>query len=367
MGLTASQLTLDDWRNFEHLELVPSLGMTILHGQNAAGKTNAVEALQLLTAGVSFRKPHVADLVRAGASSARAQLTLTGDGRVVDMAVYVADGKRRFARNGKKCPAADVPQTLMSVLFNPDDLSFVKRGAACRRDELDGFGRQANRGYGRLLAAYQRAVDQRNHLLKEERPDLSMLAAWDASVAAGGAALLSARLRLFCRLRDLLVRAYGEIAPGERLSCTYESSLGTEDTLVDASRETLTERLMEALEETRQESLRRQQTTVGPQRDELVFRIDERDARTFGSQGQQRSIVLAWKMAEVRLAHEIVGQPPLLLLDDVMSELDARRRETMTRFVQDGVQTVVTTTNLGYFPQELLDRARVVHIGLSVR
>ena len=124
---------------------------------------------------------------------------------------------------------------------------------------------------------------------------------------------------------------------------------------------------MEALEETHQESLRRQQTTVGPQRDELVFRIDGRDARTFGSQGQQRSIVLAWKMAEVRLAHEIVGQPPLLLLDDVMSELDARRRETMTRFVQDGVQTVVTTTNLGYFPQELLDRARVVHIGLSVR
>lgn len=367
MGLVASRLTLDDWRNFEHLELVPSSGMTILYGQNAAGKTNAIEALQLLTAGISFRRPHVLDLVREGESAARAALTLMGDGRVVDMAVRVTNGKRRFERNGKKCPAAEVPQTLMSVLFNPDDLSFVKRGASYRRDELDGFGRQANRGYGRLLAAYQRTIEQRNHLLREEHPDLSMLAAWDASAAAGGASLLSARLRLFCRLRDHLVKAYGEIAPGERLTCTYESSLGAEHELVEASRELLTKRLMGALETTRQESLRRQQTTVGPQRDEMIFCIDGRDARTFGSQGQQRSIVLAWKMAEVRLAHEIVGQMPLFLLDDVMSELDVRRRETMTRFVQDGVQTVVTTTNLGYFPQELLDRARVVHVGLSVQ
>lgn len=366
MGLAASTLTLDDWRNFGHLELAVSPGMTILHGQNAVGKTNVVEALQLLTAGSSFRRPHAAEFVREGATSARAALALTGDGRVVDMAVCVADGRRRFARNGKKCAAADVPQTLMSVLFNPDDLSFVKRGAAWRRDELDGFGRQANRGYGRLSVAYQRAIEQRNHLLKEDRPDLSMLAAWDASVAAGGAALLSARLRLFCRLRGHLVAAYGEIAPGERLTCTYRSSLGVEEELVGLSRDTLAERLADALERTRPESLRRQQTTVGPQRDELAFRIDDRDVRSFGSQGQQRSIVLAWKMAEVRLAHEIVGQAPLLLLDDVMSELDARRRETMTRFVQGGVQTVVTTTNLGYFPQELLTKARVVHVGLSL-
>ena len=169
----------------------------------------------------------------------------------------------------------------MSVLFNPDDLSFVKRGAAWRRDELDGFGRQANRGYGRLSVAYQRAIEQRNHLLKEDRPDLSMLAAWDASVAAGGAALLSARLRLFCRLRGHLVAAYGEIAPGERLTCTYRSSLGAEEELVGLSRDTLAERLADALERTRPESLRRQQTTVGPQRDELAFRIDDRDVRSF--------------------------------------------------------------------------------------
>lgn len=101
---------------------------------------------------------------------------------------------------------------------------------------------------------------------------------------------------------------------------------------------------------------------MGPQRDDIAFTIDGRDARVYGSQGQQRSIVLAWKMAEVRLSQEVVGEQPLLLLDDVMSELDEGRRDAMTRFVQSGIQTVVTTTNLGYFPEELLLDAKVVRI-----
>ena len=109
--------------------------------------------------------------------------------------------------------------------------------------------------------------------------------------------------------------------------------------------------------------LRRQQTTVGPHRDDVAFLIEGRDARAYGSQGQQRSVVLALKMAEVLLSAEVVGNQPLLLLDDVMSELDERRREAVTRFARRGVQTVITTTNLGYFSPELLDGAEVVGYG----
>jgi len=129
------------------------------------------------------------------------------------------------------------------------------------------------------------------------------------------------------------------------------------------SRDELCDRFAARLEELRADELRRQMTLIGPQRDDIVFTIDDRDARSFGSQGQQRSIVLAWKMAEVELCEEILGDKPLLLLDDVMSELDGVRREAVTRFVQGGIQTVVTTTNLGYFPQELLDHAKVVSFG----
>ena len=360
MGLTVSSLALRDWRSFRERDVELS-GMTVLHGRNAVGKTNTVEALQLLTAGQSFRKPKPAQLIREGAESAKVAARLEGDGRVVDMACVVEPTKRTFTRNGKRVHAGEVPETLMSVPFNPDDLSFVKRGASYRRDELDGFGRQANRGYAKVLSAYQRAVEQRNRLLKDDYPDLALLDAWDASVALGGATLLQSRLRLFERLRVKIAEVYREISEGEELTCTYVCSLG--EGVIGMSRDELCDLFAQRLVERRADEVRRQQTLVGPQRDDVTFSIDGRDARAFGSQGQQRSIVLAWKMAEVSLCEEILGEKPLLLLDDVMSELDSVRRDAVTRFVQGGIQTVITTTNLGYFPEDLLAGAKVVSMG----
>ena len=361
MGLLVDSLELRDWRNFEHRDISFSPGMTVLHGHNAVGKTNTVEALQLLTAGVSFRKPRPVQLVREGCQSACATLNLRGDGRVVDVSCIVEGSRRKFRRNGKPCQSADVPESLMSVLFNPDDLAFVKRGASQRRDELDAFGRQANRGFAKVLAAYQRAVEQRNRLLKEDDPNLALLDAWDASVALGGATLLLARLRLFDRLVPKVCDIYAQICDGEELSCTYECTLGED--VSGMARDELTARFLDRLANGRRDDLRRQQTLVGPHRDDLSFMLNGRDARTYGSQGQQRSVVLAWKMAEVGLAAEILGEQPLLLLDDVMSELDERRRAAVVGFVQGGIQTVVTTTNLGYFPPELLEASKVVSFG----
>lgn len=360
MGLVVETLSMRNWRNFGERSIDLSPGMTVLCGHNAVGKTNTVEALQMLTAGASFRKPKPAQLVREECDSARIEARLTGDGRVVDVACDIENQRKRFTRNGKRCVAADLSDSLMSVLFNPDDLSFVKRGASYRREELDDFGRQANRGFAKVLAAYGRSIEQRNRLLKAEHVDFALLDAWDASVALGGATLLVARVRLFERLRAHISRIYEEISEGERLDCTYESSLGQD--LSGMSRDEVCDLFAARLAEGRDDDLRRQQTLVGPHRDDLTFTIDGRDARAFGSQGQQRAVVLAWKMAEVELAQEIVGERPLLLLDDVMSELDERRRAAMCRFVQNGIQTVITTTNLGYFPQELLDDAKVVEI-----
>jgi DNA replication and repair protein RecF len=361
MGLAVSRLALTDWRSFADRVVDLSPGLTILCGPNATGKTNTVEALQLLTAGASFRHPRTQELLREGADAGRAAARLEGDGRVVDVACDVAGGKRKFMRNDKPCRPSDLSATLMSVLFCPDDLSFVKQGARYRRDELDGFGVQANAGYRKVARAYARAIEQRNRLLKDPEPDLSLLAAWDASVALGGATLLHARLSLFTRLRRHLRTIYAQVGGGEDLDCTYESSLGTGLDL--RGRDELRDLYLDRLEELREEELRRGVTLVGPQRDDIAFTIDGRDARSFGSQGQQRSVVLAWKMAEVAIAREVLGEQPLLLLDDVMSELDETRRAAMTRFVQGGIQTVVTTTNLSYFPADLLSDAEVIPYG----
>ena len=361
MGLLVKTLELQDFRSFGEKVVGLAPATTILCGPNAAGKTNTVEALQLLTAGYSFRHPTPAQLVREGARTARASARLEGDGRVVDLRCDVVSGRRQFFRNGKRIQASEVSGTLMSVLFTPDDLQLVKRSASFRRDELDDFGRQANRGFASVLATYTRSIEQRNRLLKEERPDLDLLDAWDASVALGGATLLHGRLRLFERLRAKVCEVYGELAAGEGLECRYLCSLGEE--ALGLSKDELRELFCARLAAVRPDDLRRQQTTVGPHRDDVAFLIEGRDARAYGSQGQQRSVVLALKMAEVLLSAEVVGNQPLLLLDDVMSELDERRREAVTRFARRGVQTVITTTNLGYFSPELLDGAEVVGYG----
>ena len=202
----------------------------------------------------------------------------------------------------------------------------------------------------------------------------ALLDAWDESVAIGGATLLYHRLSLFARLSALVSEVYGEVVPTERLACRYKASVdeaGPDGVpvapdgrpLAELGRGELTEVLRERLAAARPDDVRRCQTTVGPHRDDVQFAIDGRDARTFGSQGQQRTVALAWKMAEVRLCERLLGERPLLLLDDVMSELDESRRACVTRFVEGGIQTVITTTNLGYFTPELLERTRVVHYG----
>lgn len=361
MGLVIRNVGMICFRNFELRDIDLAPGMTILCGPNAIGKTNTVEALQLLTAGVSFRKPRASELILEGEDRARISSRLEGDGRVIDVACEITPQRRRFVRNGKSCHAADLSSTLMSVLFCPDDLSFVKQGARYRREELDDFGAQANAGYRRVASTYARSIEQRNRLLKEAQPNLDLLDAWDASVALGGATLLEARLRLFSRLKDHLRAVYAQVSESDVLDCHYVSTLG--DDVVGMSRDRLAERFAERLAAGRENDLRRQQTLIGPHRDDIVFTIDGRDARSFGSQGQQRSVVLAWKMAEVELSREILGEQPVLLLDDVMSELDASRRDAVVRFVQSGIQTVVTTTNLGYFPNELLQDAEVVEFG----
>ncbi|MEE0028139.1 MAG: DNA replication and repair protein RecF [Atopobiaceae bacterium] len=361
MGLAVTRISLQDWRSFADNTMDLSEGLTILCGPNATGKTNTVEALQLLTAGASFRRPRTLDLVRQGADAGRVRARLEGDGRVVDVQCDVQGSKRRFVRNDKPCRPSDLSSTLMSVLFCPDDLSFVKQGAKYRRDELDDFGAQASAGYRKVSRTYARAVEQRNRLLKEEHPDLGLLEAWDASVALGGATLLHARLSMFARVRDHVRAIYAQVGGGEELDCAYVCTLGED--VADLSRDDLRDLFLERLAQVRGEELRRGVTLVGPQRDDVTFAIAGRDARTFGSQGQQRSVVLAWKMAEVAIAREVLGEQPLLLLDDVMSELDETRRAAMTRFVQGGIQTVVTTTNLSYFPPELLETARVIAYG----
>ena len=373
MPILARELAVENYRNFPSFDLTLADGLTMLVGRNAVGKTNLVEALQILTSGRSFRRPAPAELVREGASSCALALNLAGDGRVIDHGCRVEGGKRTFSRNGKRCPAAGMRGVVPSVLFCPDDLDMVKRGSSVRRAATDGFGVQLNESYAKLEGAYERAVEQRNALLKEAFRARELLGAWDEALAANGAALTVHRLALLARIRAYVREFYAALAGGETADIAYDPSweAAGEDVIAAFSAPEeraraigeVRERLSAALAARAEEELRRGITLAGPHRDEVRFTIAGRDARAFASQGQQRSLVLAWKMAEVAVTRDILGRPPLLLLDDVMSELDAQRRAAFIAAIEDGVQTVITTTNLGYFDEDVLARAKVVTIG----
>lgn len=364
MAVLARTLSVRSYRNYRAYVLELSPTVTILHGKNAVGKTNLIEALQLLTSAASFRKPASQELVRLGDAVAALKLELEGDGRRLDFSLDVAEGKRSFKKNGKRCKAADIRGNLPSVLFCPDDLDMVKRSAKFRRNALDTFGTQLSRQYAQLLGEYEKSVEQRNSLLKAPSVDAYLLEAWNEHLVRTGAALLLHRVSLLQRLAPYIQQAYASIAQSEDASVEYQSSLGGlyGKDLQEASREEIEHLFLGCLEERSEEERRRGVTLVGPHRDELLFSIGGKDARSFASQGQQRSLVLAWKIAEVNVAHDVLHTYPLLLLDDVMSELDAERREAFLQFVEGKIQTVVTTTNLGYFSQEILDMSKLVEI-----
>ncbi len=362
MGILARTLRVCDWRSFAEFELELDPAVTVLVGRNAVGKTNLVEALQFLTAGQSFRRPATAELVREGADRAAADLLLEGDGRRVEMGLRCEGGRRSFVRNGKKTTAAGVRGVVPSVLFCPDHLDMVKRSASVRRQALDDFGIQLSDRYANLVSAYARTVEQRNNLLKDPSCSQILLETWDDALINAGTALLDHRSALLTRVRDRFVEVYARLAPEEAADVTYVASIGLGQEAL-ANREAASAAFREQLHATADDERRRGITLVGPHRDEISFTIDGRSARAYASQGQQRSLVLAWKIAEVEVTADILGHHPLLLLDDVMSELDESRRAAIMGFIQGEIQTVITTTNLGYFSSSVIKAAKVVRIG----
>lgn len=368
MALSIVRVGYRDFRSMEEFVLVPGPRLTILVGANAAGKTNCIEGMQLLTAGTTFRHASPSELIRQGSERAELRMRVEGDKRTLDVGYDIFSSKKLLSINGKRRPNAEGRGILPSVLFYPDDLLVVKGSAAGRRELFDAFAVQLNRSYAKVLSDYRRTLVQRNSLLKELARGAApvgegMFDAWTESLIAAGATLFVYRAALVRRLVPHIVGAYADLSGGEQLGIAYRSEYADGCAEELPSREEVRESLRARLAAVRADEIRRCQTLVGPHLDDVEFSIEGRSARSFGSQGQQRSLVLAIKLAQVDLVREMQGQYPVFLLDDVMSELDTRRRSRLFDLIQSGMQTVVTTTNLEYFRPEELDQATVVHVG----
>lgn len=357
-------IELVEFRNYERFLLEPSPSLTILVGPNAAGKTNLIEAVQLVTSAQSFRRPKFEDVVRWGCEEARVRLRAEGEGRLLETELSLdRAGRRTYRVNGQtKRRFHDVTGLLPSVVFTPDDIGMVKGPAERRRSAVDDLGEQLSSTYGALRRDYGRVVKHRNTLLKDGVWGADM-EAWDDQLVTLGARLLSHRARLLRRIIDHAAAAYSRMAYGEELSHNYDDRCGLGDEGSADDPVSAASALRDELRRRSAEERRRGVTLVGPHRDDISFFVGGKDAKAFASQGQQRTVALAWKLAEVEVVREVLRVDPVLLLDDVMSELDAERRTALAELIAGDIQTIVTTTNTGYFTPELLGRAAVVMIG----
>jgi DNA replication and repair protein RecF len=331
-------------------------GPQLVWGANASGKTSLLEAIVLAAWGRSHRTSADGELVRWGAELARVEARVGPPGEppegrdTVEVGlVRTASGgaRKRIRVNGVARRAAALAGVLRTVLFAPEDMLLIAGSPSLRREAMDRLAGQRSPGYLRDLTTYGRALQQRNGLLRqirEEQASRAELRFWDATLLDAGAGVREERARLLDALAGPLRAAHEEIAPEEggagRLALRYATNAP------QLGHETARDALARRLAETADKEVWNGSTLIGPHRDDLVFELDGRPLASFASRGQQRTAILAFKLAELDLLTELDGRPPLLLLDDVFSELDPNRRAHLVRRIAGLPQTFVTTTTL---------------------
>ena len=364
-----TELTLRSYRSYETLHLAFDPGVQIFLGANAQGKTNIIEALYYAAFGRSHRTSSDAELIRVGADGAHIGLSFRRHDVPGELSFTFARGaRRRITYAGESLRQRDLVGLLPMVLFSPEDLFLVKGAPALRRRYLDAELSQASPAYYGELLRYTRILKQRNAVLKDIRERLAApddLPPWDAQLAKSAAYIVTRRIAAVAQLGALSARVQAVLAAGEELALAYEiAGAGAEDFAEDDMTESLHVWYNKMLCEGRARDIARAATGVGPHLDDLVLRVGGMSLRSYGSQGQQRTGALALKLAELFYLQENIGEAPILLLDDVMSELDVDRRRALLDFIrQEHIQTFITATDAAYFPAERMGTYRYVEAG----
>lgn len=334
-------LTLTNFRNYERETFTFGEGLNVLFGKNAQGKTNCAEAVFFLCTGTSLRIKREGQLIRKGEE--RARLLAVAESRYGEMTLEadIAEHGRELKINGVKVSkTVNFIGNIHSVFFSPGELRLIQDGPDERRRFLDISISQISRPYYTALLRYRKILEQRNTLLKEKNDELILetLPVWDEQLCKYAAVIGKARRDYVEKLAPYAREAHAFLTDGAE-----ELSLSLERKYAGDERE-IAEKLFREMEGRYERDIRLGFTSVGPHRDDLDIRIGELDAKQFASQGQTRTIALAVKLAEVEIFKELSGEPPVLILDDVMSELDLPRRKKLVQRIE-GLQTILTCTH----------------------
>lgn len=335
-----TRLTLARYRNLAPLTLEPGPGTAVFVGRNAQGKTNVVESIYFCCTGRSHRTAHDRELIRWNEPNAyiRADSVHRDGPHSVEIGLN-AGGRKVIKVNGLPARrAGELMGHVNSVMFSPEDLSLVKSGPAVRRRFLDMDISQTDAAYFYDLQAYQKALMQRNALLKAiffKAKLIDTLDVWDEQLARAGGRIVVKRRAFAARLFDAAVGMHGKLASAEKLEARYMASLESCDADAAAAE------LKLLLERAREGDVKRGATSQGPHRDDFTLLVNGYDLRLYGSQGQHRTAALSLKLGELGVMRDSTGEQPILILDDVLSELDAARRAGLMGAVE-GIQTFIT-------------------------
>ncbi len=338
--MRVTRITLNNFRSYPAAVVELGDGVNVFTGSNAQGKTNLLEAVYLTAVGRSMRTPRDRELIRKGCDRARVRVEAEGvtGGRRVEIVLSDKENKRVAVGGAQVTKLGELMGAITVVLFSPDEIAVIKDGPGERRRFADIAICQLSRAYFYLLSNYNKSLSHRNRLVKG-RWDDDTLDVWDAQLARFGAKLTRVRRGFFKRLAPLASAAHEFLTDGaEKLEIRYEGIEGeTEDEAYAA--------LSDKFKRDRERDTTQGFTHSGPQTDDFSVEIDGIDARRFGSQGQQRTAALSLKLAQLELMRAETGETPILLLDDVFSELDPDRQRKLVKRLS-GCQTIITATHV---------------------
>ncbi len=352
--MVIKSLKLKNYRNYELLDLSFDPKTNILYGDNAQGKTNILEALYLSGTTKSHRGTKDRDLIQFGYDESHLETIVEKRGTQFQIDMHLKkNSPKGIAIN--KMPirkASELFGIIHFVFFSPEDLNIIKDGPSGRRRFIDLELSQLDKVYLSNLSNYNRIINQRNSLLKElyrQESLIETLDIWDMQLAEYGSRVMEGRRQFVGQVNSMIGDIHEKLTGGrERISLSYESSIGEMS-------------LEQALKKNRERDIRMKSTSVGPHRDDLCFLAGELDIRKFGSQGQQRTAALSLKLSEIELVKELIKDTPILLLDDVLSELDKHRQNYLLDSIHD-IQTVITCTGLDEFVNHRFSINKIFHV-----
>ncbi len=360
-----NELSLRSYRNYDQLSLTFDHTINVIIGENAQGKTNLMEAIYVLAFTRSHRTPRDKELIQWDAEYGKIKGSVFKRNRRFPLEIVISNkGKKAKLNHIEQKRLSDYIGALNVVMFAPEDLNLVKGSPQVRRRFIDMEIGQIQPTYIYHLGQYQKVLRQRNHLLKElqRKPgaDRTMLSVLTDQLMEHAATIIERRFKFLQLLRSWAAPIHEGISRNlEKLEISYDASVKVSE---DMNLEIIKKTYEDKFSEIESKEIDRGTTLAGPHRDDLVFYVNGKDVQTYGSQGQQRTTALSLKLAEIELIHSEVGEYPILLLDDVLSELDDFRQSHLLHTIQGKVQTFVSTTSIDGIEHEALDQAEIFHV-----